>query len=40
MGVTIEIVAADLQRALAFYRLLGLDIPDPEGPPRCRRGVR
>ncbi|STZ58960.1 VOC family protein [Mycolicibacterium tokaiense] len=28
----IEIVASDLDRSLAFYRLLGLDIPATEGP--------
>jgi len=28
----IEIVASDLDRSLAFYRLLGLDIPAAEGP--------
>jgi catechol 2,3-dioxygenase-like lactoylglutathione lyase family enzyme len=27
-----QIFAADLQRSLAFYRLLGLAVPDPEGP--------
>jgi catechol 2,3-dioxygenase-like lactoylglutathione lyase family enzyme len=28
-----QIFAHDLQRSLEFYRLLGLPIPDPEGPP-------
>jgi catechol 2,3-dioxygenase-like lactoylglutathione lyase family enzyme len=28
----IEIVASDLDRSLAFYRLLGLDVPAAEGP--------
>jgi catechol 2,3-dioxygenase-like lactoylglutathione lyase family enzyme len=27
-----QIFAHDLQRSLEFYRLLGLSIPDPEGP--------
>ena len=27
-----EIAAKDLQRALGFYRLLGLDVPEPDGP--------
>ncbi len=27
----VGIVAVDLQRAARFYRLLGLDFPDPEG---------
>jgi uncharacterized glyoxalase superfamily protein PhnB len=30
--VAIEIVAADLPRSLKFYRLLGLAVPDAEGP--------
>jgi catechol 2,3-dioxygenase-like lactoylglutathione lyase family enzyme len=28
-----QIFAQDLQRSLEFYRLLGLSVPDPEGPP-------
>jgi catechol 2,3-dioxygenase-like lactoylglutathione lyase family enzyme len=28
-----QIFAHDLQRSLEFYRLLGLSVPDPEGPP-------
>jgi uncharacterized glyoxalase superfamily protein PhnB len=28
----VEIVASDLQRSLEFYRLLGLTIPETEGP--------
>ncbi|WP_166906611.1 VOC family protein [Mycobacterium sp. DL440] len=28
----IEIVAKDLHRSLDFYRLLGLEVPQPEGP--------
>jgi catechol 2,3-dioxygenase-like lactoylglutathione lyase family enzyme len=28
-----QIFAHDLQRSLAFYRLLGLSVPDPEGRP-------
>ena len=31
-STVVEIVANDLQRALDFYRLLGLAVPDPEGP--------
>jgi catechol 2,3-dioxygenase-like lactoylglutathione lyase family enzyme len=31
-SVVIEIVPADLPRALAFYRLLGLEVPEPDGP--------
>lgn len=27
-----EIAVADLAASVAFYRLLGLDVPDPEGP--------
>jgi uncharacterized glyoxalase superfamily protein PhnB len=30
--VAIEIVPADLARSLEFYRLLGLDVPDGDGP--------
>jgi uncharacterized glyoxalase superfamily protein PhnB len=32
-GTTVEIVTHDLPRALEFYRLLGLDIPEVDGPP-------
>jgi catechol 2,3-dioxygenase-like lactoylglutathione lyase family enzyme len=28
-----QIFANDLQRSLDFYRLLGLPVPDPDGPP-------
>ena len=28
-----QIFASDLQRSLEFYRLLGLSVPDPDGPP-------
>jgi catechol 2,3-dioxygenase-like lactoylglutathione lyase family enzyme len=28
-----QIFAGDLQRSLDFYRLLGLPVPDPDGPP-------
>jgi uncharacterized glyoxalase superfamily protein PhnB len=28
----VEIVAKDLTQSLAFYRLLGLDVPEPDGP--------
>jgi catechol 2,3-dioxygenase-like lactoylglutathione lyase family enzyme len=31
-SVVVEIVARDVARSVEFYRLLGLDIPDPEGP--------
>lgn len=31
-SVVIEIVAEDLDASLAFYRLLGLDVPAAEGP--------
>ena len=31
-STVVEIVAADLDRSLAFYRLLGLTVPDPDGP--------
>jgi uncharacterized glyoxalase superfamily protein PhnB len=31
-SVVVEIVARDVARSLDFYRLLGLAIPDPEGP--------
>lgn len=32
MSAVIEIVAGDLNRTLDFYRLLGLDVPEPDGP--------
>lgn len=32
MSAVIEIVAKDLNRSLDFYRLLGLDVPEPDGP--------
>jgi catechol 2,3-dioxygenase-like lactoylglutathione lyase family enzyme len=28
-----QIFTSDLQRSLAFYRLLGLSVPEPDGPP-------
>ncbi|MET0451424.1 MAG: VOC family protein [Mycobacterium sp.] len=31
-SVVVEIVAKDVARSLDFYRLLGLEVPDPEGP--------
>lgn len=31
-SVVFEIVTGDLQRALEFYRLLGLDVPAADGP--------
>lgn len=31
-STVVEIVATDLQRSLAFYRLLGLAVPEPDGP--------
>jgi len=31
-SVVVEIVARDVARALDFYRLLGLQVPDQEGP--------
>lgn len=31
-SAAVEIVASDLARSLEFYRLLGLDIPDGDGP--------
>ena len=31
-STVVEIAVKDLQRALDFYRLLGLDIPEPDGP--------
>ncbi|WKG02776.1 VOC family protein [Mycolicibacterium sp. HK-90] len=31
-SAVIEIVAADLPRSLDFYRLLGLVVPEPDGP--------
>lgn len=32
ISAAIEIVVSDVQRSLDFYRLLGLAIPEPEGP--------
>lgn len=32
ISAAVEIVASDLQRSLDFYRLLGLTIPETEGP--------
>ena len=32
ISTVVEIVAKDLQRSLDFYRLLGLAVPDPQGP--------
>ncbi len=31
-STVVEIATKDLPRALDFYRLLGLDVPEPEGP--------
>lgn len=31
-SVVIELVPANLQRSLEFYRLLGLVVPEPDGP--------
>ena len=31
-SVVVEIVAHDVARSVEFYRLLGLEIPDPDGP--------
>lgn len=31
-STAIEIVASDLTRSLDFYRMLGLEIPEPDGP--------
>jgi catechol 2,3-dioxygenase-like lactoylglutathione lyase family enzyme len=31
-SAVVEIATKDMARALAFYRLLGFDIPDPDGP--------
>ena len=31
-SVVVEIVARDVARSLDFYRLLGLVVPDPQGP--------
>ncbi|WNG92350.1 hypothetical protein [Mycobacterium sp. ITM-2016-00318] len=31
-STVVEIATKDMQRALGFYRLLGFDIPDPDGP--------
>ncbi|MBJ7339755.1 VOC family protein [Mycolicibacterium sp.] len=30
--VVVEIVTGDMMRSVEFYRLLGLAVPDPEGP--------
>jgi catechol 2,3-dioxygenase-like lactoylglutathione lyase family enzyme len=34
-----QIFANDLQRSLDFYRLLGLSVPDPDGPPLVAVGL-
>ena len=31
-SIVVEIATKDMGRALDFYRLLGLDIPEPDGP--------
>ncbi|MFY9917180.1 MAG: VOC family protein [Mycobacterium sp.] len=31
-STVVEIATGDLRQALAFYRLLGLDVPEPDGP--------
>lgn len=31
-SVVVEIVSKNLEQSLAFYRLLGLEVPDPDGP--------
>ena len=31
-STVVEIATKDLQRSLDFYRLLGLDVPEPDGP--------
>lgn len=31
-STVVEIVAKDLHRSLEFYRLLGLEVPEPDGP--------
>ena len=31
-SAVVEIVAADLRRSVDFYRLLGLAVPEPDGP--------
>jgi predicted enzyme related to lactoylglutathione lyase len=31
-SVVIEVVTKDMSASLEFYRLLGLEVPDPEGP--------
>src|ERR1043166_8397424 len=31
-SVVIEIVSKNLEQSLAFYRLLGLEVPSPDGP--------
>lgn len=32
ISTVVEIVVTDLQRTVDFYRLLGLDVPAPDGP--------
>ena len=34
-----QIFAHDLQRSLEFYRLIGLSVPEPEGPPHVAVGL-
>ena len=34
-----QIFAHDLHRSLEFYRLVGLSVPDPEGPPHVAVGL-
>lgn len=31
-STVVEIVASDLKKSVEFYRLLGLSVPDPDGP--------
>jgi hypothetical protein len=31
-STVVEIATKDMQRALDFYRLVGLDVPEPNGP--------
>jgi len=31
-AAVVQIFASDVQRSIAFYRLLGLPVPEPEGP--------
>jgi len=31
-SVVVELVSRDVERSLAFYRLLGLDVPEADGP--------